>query len=83
MLDINHLLLQASDIAVRRDDPRRQYLLKLIACVLNKESNDRQITAFVDSVVNDMWISKTDHDRRKEDLELLAWVIHLNAFLTL
>jgi hypothetical protein len=83
VLDINHLLLQASDIAVRRDDPRRPYLLKLIACVLNKESNDGQITTFVDAVVNDMWISKTDHDRRKEDLELLAWVLPFHAFLTL
>jgi len=60
-----------------RDDPRRLCLLKMIACVVNKERNDNQMTTFVKSVVNDHWTSKHDHDRRKENLELLAWVIRL------
>ena len=74
MPDINHLLLQAAEIAAVRDDPRRQHLLKLIACVLNKQPNDSHIRTFVDSLLNDMWVSKADHDRRKENLELFAWV---------
>jgi hypothetical protein len=57
-----------------RDDPRRQSLLKMIACILNKDQNDAQITTFVNSVVSDMWTSKEDHDRRKESLELVSWV---------
>jgi len=60
-----------------RDDPRRLSLLKMIACVVNKESNDIQMTTFVKSVVNDHWTLKHDHDRRKENLELLAWVTRL------
>lgn len=72
--DINHFLLQAAEIAVIREDPRGQHLLKLIACVLNKQSNDNHITTLVDLVVNDMWLSKVEHDRRKENIELLAWV---------
>ena len=75
-MDINHLLLQAAEIVTSsRDDPRRQSLLKMIACVLNKERSDSQITTFVNSVVHDFWTSKEDHDRRKESLELLSWVI--------
>jgi hypothetical protein len=60
-----------------RDDPRRQCLLKMIACVLNKEQNDTQIMTFVNSVVSDLWTSKEDHDRRKESLELISWVTTL------
>lgn len=75
MPDINHLLLQAADIVTSsHTDLRRQSLLKMIACILNKEQNDAQITKFVESVVTDMWTAKQDHDRRKENLELLAWV---------
>jgi hypothetical protein len=77
--DINHLLLQAADLATRsKDDPRRESLLKLTACILNKESNDTKVPAFVDSVLHDMWTSKVDHDRRKETLELISWVMRHN-----
>jgi len=47
----------------------------MIACVLNKEQNNAQVTTFVNSIVFDLWTSKEDHDRRKESLELIAWVI--------
>ena len=74
--DINHLLLQAAELSIRsRDDPRRQSLLKMMACVLNKESNDANVSLFVDSVLHDIWTSKPDYDRRKEALELISWVI--------
>jgi hypothetical protein len=61
-------------VCLSLDDPRRLHLLKMIACVVNKERDDVQMTLFVKSVVNDHWTSKHDHDRRKESLELLAWV---------
>lgn len=57
-----------------RDDPRRQSLLKMIACLLNKDQNDAQVTTFVNSVVSELWTSKEDHDRRKESVELISWV---------
>lgn len=60
-----------------RDDPRRQSLLKMIACVLNKDQNNAHVTTFVNSVVSDIWTSKEDHDRRKESLELISWVAPL------
>lgn len=73
--DINHLLLQAADLSTGyRNDPHRASLLKMIACILNKESKDAKISNFVDSIVHDLWTSKPDHDRRKESLELISWV---------
>jgi RNAPII transcription regulator C-terminal len=78
--DVNHLLLQAADLSTRsRDDPRRPSLLKMIACVINKEANDAKISSFVDSTVNDLWLSKEDHDRRKESLELISWVLRISS----
>ena len=60
-----------------RDDPRRQSLLKMTACILNKDQNDAQVTSFVNSVVSGSWTTKEDHDRRKESLELISWVAPL------
>ena len=64
-----------------RDDPRRQSLLKMIACVINKDQNDAQVTTFVNSFVSELWTSKEDHDRRKESLELISWVAPLEILL--
>jgi len=73
--DINNLLLQVAKLVTSsRDDPRRQSLLKMIACVLNKQNEDSNISPFVDQVVFDLWTSESDHDRRKETLELQSWV---------
>ena len=46
----------------------------MIACLLNKDQNDAQVTTFVNSVVSELWTSKEDHDRRKESVELISWV---------
>lgn len=76
MTDINKLLLQVAQIVTSsRDDPRRECLLKMIACVLNKQVDDAHVSSFVDSVVFDSWTSRADHDRRKESLELQSWVV--------
>jgi DNA repair/transcription protein MET18/MMS19 len=76
--DINHLLLQAADIIVSsKDDPRRGPLLKMIACVLNKQQNETQLIGFVDSVVHDYWIQKHKYDQKRESLEMISWVSFL------
>jgi DNA repair/transcription protein MET18/MMS19 len=75
--------LQAAEmVCSSRDDPRRLQLLKMIACVVNKEKNEHQMTTFVKSVVHDQWTSKHDHDRRKESFELLAWLAKALALRT-
>ena len=78
MGDTSQLLLQAVEIVTgSHDDPRRSSLLKMTSCILNKEQSDAQIRKFVDSVVDNLWTSKQDHDRRKESLELISWVYML------
>ena len=79
-MDRNQFLFQAAEIVTNsHDDPRRLALLKMIACVLNKEQKECQITTFVNSVVSGLWTLKENSARRKESLELISWVIHFST----
>jgi DNA repair/transcription protein MET18/MMS19 len=73
--NINDLLVTATEISTgARNDPRRQSLYKMIACIINKMQSDAEMVKFIDSVVASQWTSKLDNDRSKENLELLPWV---------
>src|ERR1700737_575530 len=59
--DVTQFLLAATEIATGSlTDPRRQSLLKMMACILNKSQNEAQTQSFISSALTTHWLSKHD-----------------------